>query len=270
MALRLIFTAEVIVKMVGYLNPWQEWAWFSDFWTLFDAIIVLMSWLPFTPEGLLILRVLRLFRVLKEFNSLPQLQMIVNGLMDAFAGLWFVVLLLALVLYFYSIIGLQMFGANDYRFASLDSALLSLTSVATEGSWPQLMYTNMYGCRDYYTSGHRCCLDVPELGNDTTPFGTPLHHSSASERQPVSHGLSASVSRGCDADELSAEDQAKCPEHQPHPIFAAIYFCSFRLLVTFIILKLVVGTIIVSREFRQLYSVCTQPGFLVNNRRRCI
>lgn len=174
MALRLIFTAEVIVKMVGYLNPWQEWAWFSDFWTLFDAIIVLMSWLPFTPEGLLILRVLRLFRVLKEFNSLPQLQMIVNGLMDAFAGLWFVVLLLALVLYFYSIIGLQMFGANDYRFASLDSALLSLTSVATEGSWPQLMYTNMYGCRDYYTSGHRCCLDVPELGNDTTPFGTPL------------------------------------------------------------------------------------------------
>eukprot|EP01043_Picozoa_sp_COSAG02_P009093 COSAG02_NODE_303_length_25213_cov_126.386199_16_plen_1132_part_00 len=173
-ALRLIFTAEVIVKMLANLNPWQEWAWISDFWTLFDAIIVLMSWLPFTPEGLLMLRVLRLFRVLQEFNSLPQLKMIVNGLMDACSGLWFVVLLLALVLYFYSIIGLQMFGANDYRFGSLDSALLSLTSVATEGSWPHLMYTNMYGCRDYYTSGHRCCVDVPELGNDTTPFGTPL------------------------------------------------------------------------------------------------
>ena len=27
---------------------------------------------------------------------------------------------------------------------------------------------------DYYTPGHRCCVDVPELGNDTTPFGMPL------------------------------------------------------------------------------------------------
>jgi hypothetical protein len=100
--------------------------------------------------------------------------MIVNGLIDAVTGLWFVILLLALVLYFYSIVGLQMFGANDYRFGSLDTALLALTSVGTEGSWPNMMYTNMYGCRDYYTKGHRCCLDVPELGNDTTPYGMPL------------------------------------------------------------------------------------------------
>eukprot|EP01043_Picozoa_sp_COSAG02_P028175 COSAG02_NODE_1696_length_11261_cov_132.993639_7_plen_1022_part_00 len=174
MVLLLIFTAEVVVKMFAYLNPWQQWSWFSDAWTLFDSTIVLMSWLPITPQGLLILRVLRLFRVLKEFNSLPQLQMIVNGLIDAVTGLWFVILLLALVLYFYSIVGLQMFGANDYRFGSLDTALLALTSVGTEGSWPNMMYTNMYGCRDYYTKGHRCCLDVPELGNDTTPYGMPL------------------------------------------------------------------------------------------------
>eukprot|EP01044_Picomonas_judraskeda_P040571 COSAG03_NODE_19984_length_326_cov_1.140969_1_plen_66_part_10 len=50
------------------------------------------------------------------------------------------------------------------------------------------------------------------------------------------------------ADNLSAEDQAKCPEHQPQPYFAAVYFTSFRLLVTFIILKLVVGTIIVRQQ----------------------
>lgn len=171
-ALRLIFTAEVVLKALAFLNPWQKWMWFTDMWTLFDTTIVLMSWFPFTPKGLLILRVLRLFRVLKEFNSLPQLQMIVNGLFDAVTGLWFVMLLLALIMYFYSIVGLQFLGLNDYRFRSLDSALLALSSVATEGSWPKMMYTNMYGCRDYYTPGHRCCNDRldPE---DTTPFGIP-------------------------------------------------------------------------------------------------
>ena len=157
------------LKVIAFLNPWQEWELLADPWTLFDTVIVLISWVPNTPEGLLILRVLRLFRVLKEFNSLPQLQMIVNGLIDAVTGLWFVLLLLALILYFYSIIGLQMFGENDYRFASLDSALLALSSTATEGSWPNMMYTNMFGCRDYYTQGHRCCDEV--LGNSSVPFG---------------------------------------------------------------------------------------------------
>lgn len=171
--LRLIFTWEVIVKILANLNPWQHWSWFKDVWTLFDTAIVILSWLPFTPQGLLILRVLRLFRVLKEFNSLPQLQMIVNGLIDAVTGLWFVMLLLSLILYFYSIIGLQLFGANDYRFSSLNSALLALCSVATEGSWPKMMYTNMYGCRDYYTPGHRCCTGEDQLGADPTPFGRP-------------------------------------------------------------------------------------------------
>ena len=171
--LRLIFTCEVVLKVVAFLNPWQEWSWFTDPWTLFDAAIVMMSWLPFTPQGLLLLRVLRLFRVLKEFNSLPQLQMIVNGLIDAIAGLWFVMLLLCLTVYFYSIIGLQIFGLNDYRFRTLDSALLTLASTATEGGWPAQMYTNMYGCRDYYTAGHRCCTENDRLGTDDTPFGMP-------------------------------------------------------------------------------------------------
>ena len=244
-SLRLIFTAEVVVKALAYLNPWQEWMWFRDAWTLFDTIIVLMSWFPFTPKGLLILRILRLFRVLKEFNSLPQLQMIVNGLIDAVTGLWFVMLLLALIMYLYSIVGLQVLGVNDYRFRSLDSALLALSSVATEGSWPKMMYTNMYGCRDYYTPGNRCCND--RLGsNDTTPFGIPplFFRVSSPECQPVRNLISVSFLRRV-ADNLSAEDQAKCPEHQPQPYFAAVYFTSFRLLVTFIILKLVVGTIIV-------------------------
>ena len=214
-----VFTFEVLLKICAFMNPWQEWAWFYDPWTAFDTAIVVMSHVPFTPDGLLILRVLRLFRVLKEFNSLPQLQMIVNGLIDAITGLWFVMLLLILTVYFYSIIGMQLFGVNDYMFRSLHYALLNLASVATEGGWPALMYTNMYGCRDYYRPGHRCCteIDAVGLGNDTIPW--KLVH---------------------------PDVQALCLEHYAQPVTAAVYFCSFRLLVAFIILKLVVGTIIVS------------------------
>lgn len=236
-----VFTFEVILKIVAFMNPWQEWSWFYDPWTAFDTIIVVMSHIPFTPKGLLILRVLRLFRVLKEFNSLPQLQMIVNGLIDAITGLWFVTLLLVMTVYFYGIIGIQLFSANDYMFRSLHYALLNLASVATEGSWPALMYTNMYGCRDYYRPGHRCCTDVPLLGNDTRPFY-----------------------------DLPPEMQALCPEHVPQPVTAAVFFVSFRLLVAFIILKLVVGTIIVSLFPAPISTTHSMQQHLFSHARWCL
>lgn len=59
---------------------------------------------------------------------------------------------------------------NDYEhFGQLHTAFLTLSSTATEGSWPAELYSNMYGCRDYYRQGHRCCMDT--LGNGTEPFG---------------------------------------------------------------------------------------------------
>ena len=105
----LIFSAEVVLKIVALLNPWQDWVWFTDFWTIFDTVIVILCWIPTTPPSVLVFRVLRLFRVLKEFNSLPQLKMIVHGLMDAMTGLWFVMLLLIMMFYFYGVIGIQLF-----------------------------------------------------------------------------------------------------------------------------------------------------------------
>ena len=81
MVLRLIFTTEVVVKMFAYMNHGKRGGFRRLDSFRHDNRVDVMA--PFTPEGLLILRVLRLFRVLKEFNSLPQLQMIVNGLIDA-------------------------------------------------------------------------------------------------------------------------------------------------------------------------------------------
>jgi hypothetical protein len=84
---------------------------------------------------------------MREFKSFPQLQMILNGLSNAMVGMFFIFELFLMMMYFYAILGTHLFRANDPRhFASFHVVFVTLAKVATEGDWPQVMYTNMYGC----------------------------------------------------------------------------------------------------------------------------
>jgi CRP-like cAMP-binding protein len=81
-----IFTTEVVLKFIATCNSWQSWHFLTDAWTQFDTVIVILCWIPFAGPGVAVARMLRLVRIMKEFKSMPQLQMIINGLADAVAG----------------------------------------------------------------------------------------------------------------------------------------------------------------------------------------
>lgn len=98
-----------------------------------------------------VLRILRLVRVLKEFESIPQLQMIINGLVNGMYSAAFIAVLFCMLLYSYALFGTYAFAANDpHNFGELHNCFLTLLRAATEGNWPQLMYRAMYGCDMYY------------------------------------------------------------------------------------------------------------------------
>jgi hypothetical protein len=56
-----------------------------------------------------------------------------------------------MLMYFFGILGIHLFKMNDVlHFGSFHGVFITLLRCATEGNWPHLMYTNMYGCWDYY------------------------------------------------------------------------------------------------------------------------
>ena len=61
----------------------------------------------------MITRLVRLFRIFKLVNNIPQLRVIVESLFSGMASLFFVVVILVLFFYLFAILAIVMFREND-------------------------------------------------------------------------------------------------------------------------------------------------------------
>lgn len=140
-----VFVAEIVVKMGAEgARPWQ---YFRDPWNAFDFVIVLVCVLPIEAEGVAVLRLARLLRVLKLVRALPRLQLLVSALLKSIPSMGYVTLLLGLLFYLYAVAATHLFGENDpVYFGNLESSLLSLFRIVTLEGWTELLYIQMYGC----------------------------------------------------------------------------------------------------------------------------
>ncbi len=141
-----IFLAELVLKFIG--EEFRPWRYFNDNWNCFDFVVVVGSFLP-TGSGSLItiLRLLRLLRVLKLLRALPQLQVIVSALLKGLSAIAYISVILAMFFYFFGIIAITFFGANDvWHFGSLHMSMLTLFQCATMDNWSSIMWISLYGC----------------------------------------------------------------------------------------------------------------------------
>lgn len=128
------FSIEIIFKLMGEgLYPWRYFTCSEWKWNWFDFLIVLFS-LPFLPFGgggqLKLLRLVRLMRLTKVFKRIPQLNMIMRGLIDSMNFVSYIVLLWFLVIYLYAITGILVFANNDpWHFRSIEYAFITLFQV---------------------------------------------------------------------------------------------------------------------------------------------
>ena len=143
-----IFVLEIIIKIGA--EGRKPWRYFFDPWNVFDFVIVAVCFLPINAQFAAVLRLARLFRVLKLVRALPKLQILVSALLKSLPSMGYVGLLLALLFYIYSVAGVFLFGANDpVHFGNLWIAMLSLFRVVTGEDWTDIMYIQMYGCETY-------------------------------------------------------------------------------------------------------------------------
>lgn len=143
-----IFILEFLIKIISFnFTPWR---YFYSTWNIFDFVIIVFSLLPFGSSTITILRLLRLLRVLKLVKNMPQLQIIIIGLIRGLTSIFFIAVLLIFVLYIFAIAGVIFFRDNDpWHFGSLQRAMLTLFRCSTLEDWTDVMYINMLGCNNY-------------------------------------------------------------------------------------------------------------------------
>lgn len=165
----LYFTVEIILRIAAEEKPWEFFRLFvlktyitskgkkrrkiffleHGFWNYFDFIITVFSLFSLIvhifehPEFLVVGRLFRVLRILRLLEVSNELREVERKIVSIIPTVFSFALLLGVLLYIYSIIGIYLFSHHKYEnadFSSLGAAFLSLFQVMTLEGWVEMMY----------------------------------------------------------------------------------------------------------------------------------
>lgn len=132
-----IFTVEITMRIFAYGS--KPHLFFKSGWNLFDFIVTVVFYLPFGGAYASVLRLVRIFRVLRLVTALPKLQILVGALIKSVPSIGYVALLMFVQFYIFAIVGNSQFGANDpANFGSLGQSFMTLFQVVTLEGWVEI------------------------------------------------------------------------------------------------------------------------------------
>ncbi|WP_320773202.1 ion transporter [Streptomyces sp. CRN 30] len=124
------FTAEIALRLGAHADRPRDFL--KDPWNLFDLAVVVCAFLPVVRENTTVLRLLRLSRVLRTARFLPQLRIVLVAVVRSLPGTLSFLLVGALLLYVYAMVGWVFFGTHDPgRYGSVGRAVLTLFLLMT-------------------------------------------------------------------------------------------------------------------------------------------
>jgi hypothetical protein len=108
-----VFTLELLFNMFG--------SWYTEFindaWSVFDLIVIVIAILGLVPSvnipGLNILRLIKVFKMVRLFRKLTALRILINAITQSIVPVMYAFAILLLVSSLYSIIATQLFSACD-------------------------------------------------------------------------------------------------------------------------------------------------------------
>jgi voltage-gated sodium channel len=137
LAVQAIFVAEIIIRLLAYWP--RPLRFFADGWNVFDLAVVVASLLPQSGAFAMVARLARLLRVTRLVSVFPELRLIVSTMLRSIPSMGHVILMLALLLYVYGVLGFHLFGeADPEHWGSLPAALLTLFQMLTLEGWVEI------------------------------------------------------------------------------------------------------------------------------------
>ena len=132
-----IFVVELTLRLVSYLP--KPHRFFADGWNVFDLVIVALSLLPAAGSFATVARLARLLRVLRIVSVFPELRLIVGTMLRSLSSMASVIILLALVVYVYAVLGYHLFHDVDpAHWGDLGLSTRTLFEVLTLEGWLEL------------------------------------------------------------------------------------------------------------------------------------
>jgi len=140
-AITVFFVIELTIRFMAFPNKKQ---FFKSGWNIFDTLIVIGSLIPTGGTGVLLARLLRVFRVLRLVSMVPELRLLINALIKAIPRMGYIALLMFVIFYIYAAIGSMVFHKiNEVLWGDVSISMLTLFRVATFEDWTDVMYETM-------------------------------------------------------------------------------------------------------------------------------
>lgn len=129
-----VFVCEILLKFFAY-----RLSFFKSGWNIFDLIIVAVCLLP-ASGSLAILRAFRVFRILRLFSIVPQMRVVITGLIRAMPGMASVVGVIVVIFYISSVLVTKLFGHTGDEtltalFGTLNQSMFTLFQLMTLENW---------------------------------------------------------------------------------------------------------------------------------------
>lgn len=135
---QVIFVLEIAVRMAACLPRLHMF--FASGWNLFDFTVVAFSLLPQTGAFAMVARLARLLRVTRLVSVSSELRLIVTTMLKSIPSLGHVILLIAMLLYVYGVLGFHVFGEDDpANWGTLVRAMMTLFQILTLEGWVEIM-----------------------------------------------------------------------------------------------------------------------------------
>ena len=137
----MFFVFEITIRFIAFKD---KKSFFKSGWNIFDTVIVIGSLVPDGGSGVLLARLLRVFRVLRLVSMVPELRLLINALITAIPRMGYIALLMFVIFYIYAAVGSILFNEiNKTLWGDVSISMLTLFRVATFEDWTDVMYETM-------------------------------------------------------------------------------------------------------------------------------
>lgn len=137
-----VFVVELGIRIVAYGRRPQDF--FKEGWNVFDFVVIMAVFVPGVRENATLLRLVRLLRIVRVVSVLPDVRVLIRGMVSALPPIGSMGVLALLFLYVYGMLGWILFGDEmPERWGDIGDAMLTLFTVFTLEGWNEVLYEAM-------------------------------------------------------------------------------------------------------------------------------
>jgi voltage-gated sodium channel len=136
------FVVELTLRIASYGRRPQDF--FRSGWNVFDFVIIALAFVPGLRANSTLLRLARLARVVRVVRLLPDLRILLTGVLHSLPPLFSMALLTTLILFVYGMVGWTLFGDElPQDWGTIGDAMLTLFVMLTLENFPVYMERGM-------------------------------------------------------------------------------------------------------------------------------